>query len=238
MADFDKLSKFVLDYLSEYLWMLRITLTKPAILFQPIVVSRENSIALNSNERVYKIARIHPKIIMFFLVSIFMGLTINRFVPGIGSLPDIYACFFISTLGCVFFGSVYYVFCRLLGGKGSLEQTISLCLQIASALYLLNSFASFMASIVVIPALDHYLLANYNQHISLNPMAFFFLFQYVLAAMYTPFALHRVHRFKRWVFIVLIFIFLLIVLPSRTYVDVKIWQETGMPGGSGGGGGG
>lgn len=201
--DFENLVNFSTDYLSEYLWAFSETLRNPTLRFQPLLASKDNKLTttIPSEPRVNSGPYLNPKLLIFVLISIFIGSTINGLVPGRKVGPDIETTI-VSIFGIWFiYGSFIHLACKLLQGKGNYIQTMSVCLQIFAVLHVVSSFAA-----LIFASIDAY-----------------FLVQFLLMAVYLPMAIKNIHSFGWLRQIIIVMLPIIIVI-----IGLSLYQNNGV----------
>ena len=131
--DFEKLLKLSLEHLSEYVEVFVTTFQSPRLRFSPLVSQgREQTSILTSSHQddAHSTSRINPKLLVFVLISIFLGLTVASFVPGRKEAPDIVKAILLVVCFWFAISSLLYLICKLLRGRGSFVETVSISLQI------------------------------------------------------------------------------------------------------------
>lgn len=205
--DVDKAIKLASTYFSEYFYVLFKTLVNPSVLYLPPVVSDANENSTVVVRRTVKSSQrllLSPKLFVYIVISIFLGTTINSLVPGRATevLPQVALVIILFTW--ILYGTAVHLSCKLFSGKGQYVETLSVTLQMMSALYVVSSCGAIIVSVfhqnrqaqallVKIPTflntIDPFLHAKV-----IDPVSSFFIIELALLSFYTPLALRPIHK--------------------------------------------
>lgn len=227
--DFEKLLKFSTEYLSDYFWVFAETLRSPILRFRPLLTPRDgqSATALASRPGVTAAGpRLNPKLLSFVFISIFVGLTINALIPERKVGKDFVTTAVIVLAYWLFFSCVTHWVCRLLRGRGTFVETLSVSLQLFAVLYVVSSFAAFIWGVLVaIPQLSTPIasLCPSAELLVKKPFFMYFIFQFVILAIYLPIALKHVHGFG-WLRQLVLAVSWVIVIPVWNVVTYQ-WFE-------------
>jgi len=162
---------------------------------------------------------LNPKLLVYTVVSIVLGLTINALIPDRDAGPDLFqsvvVVFVYWIIGC----SLLYKFCRLLGGRGTYSETLSVLLQVTGSLYVLSSFLSLLMAVPISLLFSDETLNSINFGFLSIPytVAGFFVINGILHFIYYPITLKPVHKLG-WKQVFLIWVFLLFLYLIQLYV--------------------
>ncbi|MBE7467791.1 MAG: hypothetical protein HS114_01455 [Anaerolineales bacterium] len=240
--DLTKLFEFSTDNVSEYLSIFILTLQNPILRFQPSNQNPDSQsviISPPSKQKGYDHGpRLSPKLISFVIISIFIGATINGFIPNRKQGPEfqvvvifIIAFWFVSS-------GLTHLLCKLFKGKGTLLDTLSISLQLVSVLYVVGSFAALLLGVLItLPQITPFLsaLGSPGQQFIIDPINIYFLVHFVLISVYLPIALKHVHGFGWWQLIAIGILSALIARIPQALISKVIYDATGLPTPWGGG---
>jgi hypothetical protein len=131
---------------------------------------------------------------------------------------------------------IIHVLCKGLHGQGTLTDTLSISLQLVSVIYVVASFIAliFSAFFILIEKILQQPLSAYE-----IPMGIYFIIHYVLASIYLPISLKKIHNFD-WQNVLALGILSLFILqiPCCCFSSFMFTLITGSPavGAPGGGG--
>jgi hypothetical protein len=184
----DKVLKLLTEHVSDWWQTTCLTLLRPISRFELVPAAPASSVASIHGVDAEQRQWLDPKLLVFAVVSIVLGLSLNALLPkrvvGPQLLPSVLVVFLFWAL-C---GSALYLLCRLLGGTGTYLQTLTITLQVSATLYVTASFLSLLAVPLVLLRTDNVLGVQL-------PVALFFLISTVLTAIYIPLGMKRLHRF-------------------------------------------
>lgn len=231
---FEKLINLSTEYLSEYLSDFYAILQNPTLRFQPLLKSKDYQSAIVIPSRPKEEGSeswLNPKLLSFAIISIFIGSTINALIPNRKLSPDIETT--IVTVGAIWFflGSITHLFCRLLKGKGTFVQTLSVSLQLFAVLHVVSSFAALIGGSILG---DYQLILSKDAFSGLpaevlvvHPEDMYFLVQFVLIAVYLPLAVKYIHGFGwlRQVIIGMLLAIIVVNLSPIFYHEMSILYD-------------
>ena len=92
--------------------------------------------------------QLDSKLLVFAVISVFVGTTVNALIPGVKTSPDITTLISIIVIIGYWFlsGTILHWFCKLLRGRGSYLYTLSISIQVFLILYVLSSFITVLVS--------------------------------------------------------------------------------------------
>ncbi|MFC1621260.1 hypothetical protein ACFL2G_03040 [Candidatus Omnitrophota bacterium] len=227
--DFDKIIKMVQTYSNDYIVSFYKILLKPTSAFQRYQPSKNHSriIIASANDNTSAGLQIEKRIISFVLISIAIGVILNSFVPS-----RKYSGEFFSNMVIVFICWLFFVFythflCRLFRGTASFLHTLSVSLQVFSALYVVSSFLNLAGgALVTMPFIASKLLTfgRLGDSIVNNPIYIYFIAQFILLNVYLPIAIKNIHGFGRIrpILIGVILSSLWVLLGIAFYLDLGI----------------
>ena len=196
--EIDKALQFSRDYLSHYANILILALRSPAAAVDSVVLLAEETgrgVPTTATPRRF----VTSGLLAFVLVSIFLGATINSWIPGRQGSPGFVDTAVIVVLFWLAYSALTHLICKALLGRGAFRDTLSAALIVFGAVYVLANFMAMLWGIfVTAPYIEHKLqssgalgawLADYPD--------LYFLFQFLLLAGYLPPSLRAVHKFGR-----------------------------------------
>jgi len=197
----EKLIKFGVDYLSDFLEAFFKTLRGPTIEFPPTAPpTRNGSVIASGQAGAGAGMRLNPKLFGFVFTSIGAGRALVISVSGGSGEPD-----FLTSVVMVFtcwllFSSLVHFLCKKFAGRGTFAQTVSINLQVMAVVYVLSSFAAFLWASVVSEIARCASLPNlhsfWGKALLEEPVHLFFVVEFALALVYLPWANGRVHGFR------------------------------------------
>ncbi|MEM9541979.1 MAG: hypothetical protein AAGA60_21090 [Cyanobacteria bacterium P01_E01_bin.42] len=199
-----QLLEFFTKNFAEYFMVFTTTLVKPTIRFHPVTGnlsshSDAKHIAIPPQKKIINY-QLNPKLFSFVVISIFIGITVNGLIPD--RIPGLNIV--LSEIVIVGFWLIYSTFlhrtCKYLGGRGTYLETISISLQVLSALFVLSSFlAVLLSSVFQIKEVNDWGLnaGGIISIITLHPFSIFFIIQTLLLLIYLPLAIPNIHYFDR-----------------------------------------
>lgn len=196
----EKLIKFSIEYLSDYLRVFLTTIRSPKLEFQPDeLVIENNSLTPSPDSKVIK-TRLNPKLLSFVLISIFVGSVLNTNIPRRNPAPE-FVITLVMVIACwLLFSSLVHIICKAFAGRGSLVQTLSVSLQVLAVIYVLSSFIAFLWGIVITELLSREITTHWpgliGETLTQKPIYFYFVVQFILVLIYLPLANKRVHKFS------------------------------------------
>src|ERR1051325_11357517 len=194
----EKLIKFAIEHLSDYLRTFLAIVRNPKLEFHPEeVVIEDNLLNPRSDLKVVK-ARLNPKLFSFLLLSICIGSVLNTYILGRRAAPE-FVITVVIVLACwLLFSFLVYAICKVFGGRGTLLQTVSLNLQMSSVIYVLSSFVTFLWGTIItniysgIP--PNYLQGLIGETLIREPIYAYFVVQFILILVYLPVANKQFHK--------------------------------------------
>jgi len=223
--NFEKILTFANQNLPEYHRVFYSTLTKTSLEFPPVVRKRTNSekrfgITTKKAASEYQL---DSKLLVFAVISVFVGTTVNALIPGVKTSPDITTLISIIVIIGYWFlsGTILHWFCKLLRGRCSYLYTLSISIQVFSVLYVLSSFITVLVStflsIEEIYTWGQKLakggeVGKFIEFIIAYPTYSYFIIEGVLLAIYVPIAIRHVHRFS-WFRLLLVMVFTTFHIP-------------------------
>ena len=201
----EEIIRFATQYFSDYFATSIATLVKPRIRFTPRSSKTTNKIIqVNEPSREIQLgAELDPRLYSFVLINIFLGVKINSLIPVSSisqfSSPDLMTTMAVIGVFWLIASSLIHLVCKILRGRGSYIDTLSICLQLISVLYVTSCFLTLViTSVSRFPYVIYPLLKNQPNSISFvteEPIFTFFIVRFALFVIYFPLALREVHRF-------------------------------------------
>ena len=223
--NFEKILTFANQNLAEYYRVFYSTLTKTTLEFPPVVRKRTNSEKKFgiTTKKAESESQLEPKLLVFAVISVFVGTTVSALIPSVKTSPDITALITIIVIIGYWFlsGTILHWFCRVLRGRGSYLNTLSISIQVFLVLYVLSSFITFLVStflsIEKIYTWGQKLgegndVGKFIEFIIAYPVSSYFIIQGVLVVIYVPIAIRHVHRFG-WFRLLLVMVFTTFHIP-------------------------
>ncbi len=193
---------FVEKYLSEYARVFLKTLAHPIAQFRPLGATATKDIPVKShNTTVISGAVSRPELLVFILISIFLGSTINSFVPARKYSGDIIGQVVVISFCWLFFAVFTHTLCRIFRGKAEFQQTLWVSLQVFAMLFVVSSFVNLVGGVFVRhPQVSSLLVSagRLGDSIANNPVYIYFIAQFALLNIYLPLAIKELHGFG-WV---------------------------------------
>jgi len=163
-------------------------------------------------------SHLEPKLLVFAVISVFVGTTVNALIPGVKTSPDITTLMFIIVIIGYWFlsGTILHWFCKLLRGRGFYLYTLSISIQFFFSSLCFRQFHSgssfnFFLSIEEIYTWGQKLGKFMESIIAYSPSSYFII-QGILPAIYVPIAIRNVHRFG-WFRLLLVMVFTTFHIP-------------------------
>jgi hypothetical protein len=230
LMDIDKFLKLAVDYLSDYFASFVATLQNPGLRYQPVPEPASTPLPgsaeiASPTGKAPQGSRLEPRLFSFVLLSILIGSILNAQIPGGRGMRTDFLNTAVLTLAVWFFYSVViHAVTRLVGSKASFWETLSVSLQVFSALYVVCSFTGLLwGALVTSPQVRAVLLGLHWEPLSNlvnNPTMMYFLVQVVLLAIYLPLAMKHVHQLNRVEQVLLGMLALVIVLIGYTIYPI------------------
>ena len=224
--DPDKVLKFLVDNFNEWARVTYLTLIRPVSRFELVQATNEpDSAGIIGSSREAEIW-LSPKLISFAAVSALLGIAMNSLLPNRIPSPQLFSAVAIVFALWFLYGSLAHLLCIFLRGSGKYLQTVSVSLQVSATLYVVVSFLALVFAAagsvsVVATALDN--IPIIGRPLIEEPALWFFVLGTVLASIYQPLALRRVHNLGwfRTVFVGL--------LPyAISWLSVVVYHRTGV----------
>ena len=197
--DIEGLVEFASKYLSEYVATFTATLAHPVARFNPILEAAETrEIILPKRVEEARSSYLNPKLFTFVVISIFVGVTINALIPGRPSGPDLVPSAIVILISWFTFSSVSHLISRMIGGRGTFGDTLSVSLQLLAVIYVVSCFMALAAgAIAQSGSVKVFATATggFLEFIVENPVSIYFFTQLALMLIYMPLALRHVHGF-------------------------------------------
>lgn len=223
----EKVLKLLTENLGDWSRITLLTLIRPISRFELVLVGDTTGVSEIVGVRTEKQLWLNPRLLIFSVLSIILGLSLNALIPNRTHAPDLLSSVLIVFLYWVVCGSLLYLVCRLIGGKGGYLETLSVTLQVLATLYVVSSFfALLLSSLTSIPVLER----EFGTESALvgvldsAPVVVFFVVDTILIAIYVPLALKTVHKFG-WGRTSLVLILLLIGGP---WVPIAVYKTFGL----------
>jgi tetratricopeptide (TPR) repeat protein len=188
---------FIDDYVSEYLEILFGTLSKPALLLNPIWKQPESGIG--DGKFIF-----NPRLFIFSTLSILLGLIIQSFIPNHRTSENYVRAVTLITLLWILFSCVGYFILFPNRKQWSFLDSVSLIFQVLSVQYVIASLAALVWGILHLglrslgipenPSPVYEILGN-------SPIFVYFFVQFLFLSIYLPYAVVTGWRLTRTAFI-------------------------------------
>jgi hypothetical protein len=227
IMDMEKLLKVATDYFSDYFFVFFATLRTPTSRFQPINEVNEPSglIVPKKSSSSFGGPKINPKLFGFMIISIFIGTTLNSVVFGQSSSDILVRDTIIILMVWFLYSIAIFGFCKLLRGKGSFLDTLSVSLQLLAVVYVVSNFILLLWAMILLPLLFPILEGEVFEILIYNPPVVYYVIQFFLMFIYLPIALKGVHNFNK-AQLAFIFIVPLIFALSFTSSYIRTLEKT------------
>jgi len=141
--------------------------------------------------------RLAEYLLIIFIVSTLIGVTIGAIIPGRPSIQSRAQVFVVVSLLWLFLSLLVHGFCRLLGGQEQARIGIPLMAQDLAFAYVASNFLTLLIVWVVAsyPVLQGY--AKDNPWLK-EPAALLFTFQFLILLYMVPVTVAYAHGFKGW----------------------------------------
>ena len=227
--DVEKALKIAGEYLTDYVAVFFLTLRSPGIRFVPVDATSVADLGFpTSRDRLAATrgAALSPKLMVFVALSLAIGTLVTNAFPGRQNAPEIIESVVMAGLWWGASSTIVHVLCRLLRGRGSLESTFSVTLQVFSVVFVLSAFVSF----IVAAGCRSLSLAGTSSAIMdlLSDAAL--VYQFVSAPLllaYVPASLRPVHGFG-WPRTVALALALVLLLVLGGIVSLLVIESTGV----------
>lgn len=209
--DFEKIISFAVNSLSDYFHTLVNTFINPKLAFESIASpTPESKISLldkplPSDLKSARKNQINPKLFAFVAVSILIGTTLNTVliktsVPS-AEIPVrtyIFSLIFL-TLSWFIYSTCIFIACWILRGKGAYIETVSVIIQLLSAIFVASSFANLIFYAMISAPFLKQILIEFGLHSLLEllsfPILFYYLTHTLLLCIYIPIVIKPIHKF-------------------------------------------
>jgi hypothetical protein len=133
-------------------------------------------------------------LVVIIAISIFIGATLGATIPGRPKFQDRATVLIVVCAIWLFVGFLIHGVCRLLGGKGSLRDSLFAILQSLSAVYVISN----VITLIIINVARTFMSDSPSEFtFSNDPGAVLVLLQCMFLLYYIPASLAGIHQFKR-----------------------------------------
>jgi len=232
--NFEKILEWGVEYLSDYISVVVATIRKPTTRFKPMSTfpMNKSEIVLPSRLDVaYTGPHLNPKLISFVIISIFLGSTINALIPSRKIPPDFIVSAIVVIAIWFIVSCITHGVCKLMRGKGSLVETLSVSLQVIAVLYVISNLATLILGVMVVRMQQLVLVVNLVpgvEFILIGPIVAYFLIQLSLLAVYLPIALKYVHGFGCLRQILIGVVLLILLIWMYMYTGIAFYEYRGL----------
>lgn len=138
-----------------------------------------------------------PGLFPFVLISVFIGATVNLWIPGRGNSPGFGTTAVIVVLFWFAYSALTHLLCRVLRGRGRFKTTLSAALVVFAVAYVLSNFTAMLWGIVITaPSIASSLRSmGYLGSWLVEHPDLYLLFQFIFLAVYLPISLKEAHNF-------------------------------------------
>jgi len=195
--EIDKIFKWVIEYLSDYIAVFVITLQRPASRFQPLVGHQDSSLLMPvSISTDYIGTKMNPKLFGFVTISIFVGYTLGSTVGERPPTPNLMTTLIVQLAIWFAYASAIHFVCKLLRGNGQFAEVVSITLQLLAVLYVVSNYLTFLWSTLAQTSLfANTVKYGWGGLIVQHPFTLYNLVHTILMIFYLPIALRNVERF-------------------------------------------
>lgn len=196
----EQLLKLGTEYFSSYLTVLISTLRAPGERFRPLPKSKDKGVTVlhAGISASYIGPGLSPQLFGFMIISVLIGATLNSVVPGRPPSPDFLTTSVVTISVWIGYSISVFLLCKILGGKGSFLETMSVSLQLLAVVYVVSNFVTFIWGSIVRPSVVRGLLqSGILRPIVDYPILIYYPVQFFLMLIYLPLALKHVHRLNR-----------------------------------------
>lgn len=194
----EKLLEWGSEYFSDYFSVFISTLLKPTTRFKPVIErSEERDLVLPRRiVNSYLGPNLNPRLFGFMVISILIGATLNSIIPGRPPAADLLTTSVITIAVWVGYSISIFLLCKIIGGKGTFLETMSVSLQLLAVVYVVSNFIIFIwGSVARISFVHHLLKDSYVGLVVEQPVFLYYPVQFILVLFYLPIALKHMHRF-------------------------------------------
>ena len=193
--DLDKTVEFLTRYVSDISAVVVVTLAHPTSRFKADQGSSGATVLELMDVPTGDAKQwVHPRLLVVSLACIAIGATVTSLVPGRD--PRVLAASVILTFIWWFlYGSVLFGLCRLMRGKGSYVETLSVVLQVLAAIYVTASVGGLILALVLTNDVVAGMIASVPVlgWLGANPRYTYVALSIPLSAVYLPLALRAIH---------------------------------------------
>ena len=221
----EEIVKFFSEHIANWSRITLYTLLNPVSHFKPVLVygSFDKS---DRNKKQQKDFWLSPQAMIFCVISIVLGITINNLISSEVEAPELFTQVVVIFVYWVFYGSILHGLCIALRGKGAYADTMCISIQVLSAVYVASSFIALILS-VLLSALKIEEESLLSELLSDPAMLFFVVDGFLLFA-YLPLSLKLVHQFSKLKTVILFCIFLVVVPATAIFISVPLYINTGV----------
>lgn len=199
--DAEKFLKWGSEYLSEYFYVFFCTLKNPTLQYTPTINAIESSsTTITHNAPSQSKVSINHKLFIFVIISIFIGATINSILPRRPTSPDIIFTFIITIAVWVVYSTSIFIVARLLKGKKSFLEVLSLILQLLAVIYVISNVSTYLISTISQTSFVNSIIRGKSNILDLyldHPVFIYYVIQFILIFFYLPQAVKNMFTFGR-----------------------------------------
>lgn len=201
--DLTNLLSVVVTYVGEYATNFLETLRHPSLRFHPILGDnpmRNKVVSPTGTSIDMRATKFDPRLFSFAVLNIFIGGILHSLVTPVKDDPSLVTKVITVLLIWGLFGSVLHAGCRLIGGKGSIYDTISVYFQLSAVIYVVATLGALIWKISV-PFIRKTGLrlqfAPFDISLMDEPFYVYFAIQFLLLLLYLPLSLKSIHGILR-----------------------------------------
>ncbi len=194
--DISKFLELGIEYFSDYFQVFFLTLQKPSLRFHPVSVTpKETSI---SSQPIG--VKLNPLLFGFLVINIFIGTIFSSMAFGNLEISNFVSTTVVMIAIWIVYSSFIHGFCKLLKGKGTYLDTLSISLQLLAVTYVISSLITliWITVIKILPPESYVLLETKNNYLAyfvFTPTIFYFMAHSTIMGIYIPPALKFIHGF-------------------------------------------
>jgi hypothetical protein len=150
------------------------------------VLTKPSGVVLNSSSP--------STIFVHLLISALVGGTLGAIIPGRPPVSDRATTAVVVVVLWIFTSLFMHFACRIMRGKGTVNQTILSVIQLLAVAYVCSTFLALLVTSAraAYPFMQHYFENTFVD----SPGGILLFFQFLIMAVYTPIILKSVHRFQ------------------------------------------
>lgn len=194
--DFDKLYAFASGAFSDYFHVLIRTLAGGRLAFEPIAQGGELRATVQSKPSKVEY-RLNPQLFGFLVLSVVLGVALHSLQTRELDMGAVVISTVLLTLSWILYSSFTFLCCRIIGGRGSYIDTVSMMVQLLATVFVVSSFFS-LGVIALAAGLARYggVDSTILQSIIEDRYWPYYLVHTPLLMVYVPIVLRPIHGFS------------------------------------------